>query len=76
MVTAGNQSPHAPQFISLAPETQPLPACLNGTKNGLNIGNPVRYNAILFPGQGTLHNKYCEQYIENIILKQTNKSKT
>ena len=62
MVTAGNQSPHAPQFTSLAPETRPLPACLNGTKKGLSTGSPVRYNAILFPGQGTFNNKYSEQW--------------
>ena len=56
MLTAGNQSPYAPQFISLAPEERPLPACLSGPKNGLSLGSPTRYKAALFPGEGKVIN--------------------
>ena len=56
MLTAGTQSPYAPQFISLAPEERPLPACLSGPKHELSLGYPDRRNAALFPGEGKVIN--------------------
>ena len=56
MLTAGDEGPYAPQFISLTPEERPLPACLIGPFNGLSLGSPWRYNAALFPGEGKVIN--------------------
>ena len=46
-----------PQFFSLNPEGRPLPACLEGTKNLLDLppSYEFRYNAALFPGEGIVN---------------------
>ena len=51
------------RFISLSPEENPLPACLAGAKNPINVGNLRRRRPALFPSTGIYCN--CQDFSGN-----------